>query len=105
MEKVRICDTENLKENIEKLKEMGYKYIVKANDKFLGGSFSPYGKKHVQLIACETSEQKRAIIDTLSKDNTYNYINWERIENYDKIYAYTRGKTYSIRNDYEYCYK
>lgn len=37
MKKETILSNENLMENVKKLQEMGYKYIVKAQDKFLSG--------------------------------------------------------------------
>ena len=104
MEKIRICESENLKENFEKLKKLGYKFIVKANDKWLGGSFNPWNKKHVQLIACKTHEEKNVILNDLYNDKTFNYIDWQYIENYKSIYNYTRNKTYTIRNDWTRCF-
>ena len=105
MEKIEMfCEIGNLKENAEKLKSMGYKYIVKANDTLLGGSFNPWGKKHVQLIACKTTEEREIILKDLENDRYMNYITWNFIDNYKALYNYTRGKTFSIRNDWVRCF-
>lgn len=95
-----ICENDNLKENAIKLEKMGYKYIVKANDTWLGGSFNPWGKKHIHLIACRTIEERNIIMKDLQNDKCMNYITWNYIDNYKALYGYTRGKTFSIRNDW-----
>lgn len=105
MENLYICENGNLKENLQKLIENGYKYIIKANDKFLGGSFNPWGKKHIQLIASKTLEDTRIILEDLENDKTMNYIDWQYIENYKAIYNYTRNKSFTIKNDWTRCFK
>lgn len=91
---------ENLKENLKRLEGMGYKYILKANDKFLTGWGRAENKKHLQLIACVDRVELEEIKNDLEKDPTFNYINWENIKNINNIYNWTRGKTYTIRNDW-----
>lgn len=95
-----ICSQCNLKENLQDLKNMGYKYIVKANDKMLSGANSPYRKSHIQLIACYAEKEKDIVIKDLSKDNTFNYVNWYSIDDYKGIYSATYNKTFCIRNDW-----
>lgn len=91
---------ENLGKNLKKLEDMGYKYILKANDKFLSGWSKAENKKHLQLIACFDRVELEEIKSDLEKDLTFNYINWENIKNVNNIYNWTRGKTYTIRNDW-----
>lgn len=100
MEKIIICENENITENLKKLQEMGYTYIVKAQDKFLSGWGSAMNRKHIQLIACKTSEERRTITDDLEKDNSMGYINWYRIDDKQGIYNTIRNKSYTIRNDW-----
>ena len=50
-----ICESNgDLRANINRLKELGYKYIVKATDKWLSGWSGTIteNRKHIQLIAC-----------------------------------------------------
>lgn len=70
-----ICESDNLKENLKSLKDMGYKYIVKANDIWLGGTYSPYNRKHIQLIACYDVKELNIVLDDIRRDNTFNYVN------------------------------
>ena len=91
---------ENLRKNLKKLEEMGNKYILKANDKFLSGWGRAENKKHLQLIACVDRVELEEIKNDLEKDSTFNYINWENIKNVNNIYNWTRDKTYTIRNDW-----
>ena len=95
------CDiTKTLKE----LKELGYNYIIKANDKV----FSYWGyadnKRHIQLIACKTTEEKDTILHDLYSDKSFNYINWYYIEDIKQIKAISRGKSYTIRNNWTRCF-
>ena len=55
---------------------------------------------HVQLIACRTSEELELIKRDLYNDNTMSYVDWNCIDNYNNIYNWTRGKTFTIRNDW-----
>ena len=101
-----VCRTnENLKENINILKEMGYKYIVKACDKWLSGWGGAENKKHVQLIACKDNKELDAILKDVRNDNTFNYIDWNYISNYSNIYGWTRGKSWTLRNDWSRAFK
>ena len=103
MKKEIIRENENLNKNLKKLEAMGYKYIIKVNDKFLSNFFGGYkgqGKTHIQLIACVDRVELEAIKQDLKNDNTFNYINWDRIENKKAIYNWTYNKTFTIRNDW-----
>lgn len=100
-----IIENDNLKKNIEELKENGYKYIVKAKDKFLGGWGRSGQGGHVQLIACRTSEELELIKNDLHNDNTMSYVDWNYIDNYNNIYNWTRGKSFTIRNDWTRAFK
>lgn len=100
MKKELILSNENLMENVKKLQEMGYTYIVKAQDKFLSGWRCAENKKHIQLIAVEDYEELQAILRDLYSDKTFNYINWCYLSNKDSIRNYARNKSYTIRNDW-----
>ena len=97
---VYICENDNLKENLKRLENMGYKYIVKASDKFLSGWGLSSGKKHIQLIACYDVDERETVLRDLYNDNTLNYINWFYIKDYTSIYNTTYNKTFTIRNDW-----
>lgn len=99
-----ICKNENLTKNVKELQQMGYKYIVKAQDKFLSGWGCANNKKHVQLIACRDMDQLERIKHDLYNDKTMNYVNWCYINDMQTIYNYTRNKTYTIRNDWTRCF-
>ena len=99
MEDKMICDSNNglyLKE----LQDMGYKYIVKCVDKFLSGWGGASGRKHIQLIACKTSEEREKIYRDVLNDDSFNYVNWYYITDKSGIYNAIRGKSYTIRNDW-----
>ena len=100
MKKEIILSNENLIENVNKLKEMGYTYIVKAQDKFLSGWGYAENKKHIQLIAVEDYEELQAILRDLYNDNTMIYVNWCYLSNKDSIRNYARNKSFTIRNDW-----
>lgn len=100
MEYKYICKNENLKENLQELKDMGYQYVVKAQDKFLSGWGLSRGRKHIQLIACYNTYEKEIVLSDLYSDNSMNYINWYRIDDYKGIYNATYNKTFTIRNDW-----
>lgn len=55
---LRNCD---ITKTLKALKEQGYNYIIKANDKFLSNWGYTTNKKHIQLIACKTIEEKDTI--------------------------------------------
>lgn len=97
---MRIVENENLIENVRKLKELGYTYIAKAQDKFLSGWGYADNKKHIQLIACEDYEELQAVLRDLYNDKTMSYVNWCYLSNEDSIRNFTRGKSYTIRNDW-----
>lgn len=99
-----IIENENLTKNVKELQEMGYKYIVKAQDKFLSGWGYSTDKKHVQLIACRDMDQLEKIKHDLYNDKTMSYINWCYINDMQTIYNYTRNKTFTIRNDWTRCF-
>lgn len=101
MEKiVYICENDNLKENLKRLENMGYKYIVKVNDTLLSGWGLSHGKKHIQLIACYDEKERQLVYKDLKHDDTLNYINWYYINDYKGIYSATYNKTFTIRNDW-----
>ena len=98
-----ICETNgDLRTAINKLKDLGYKYIVKATDKML--SYCRYtiteNRKHIELIACYDDKELDAILRDVKGDKTLNYIDWNYIDNYNSIYAWTRRKSYTVRNDW-----
>ena len=99
-----IRENENLTKNVKELQQMGYTYIVKAQDKFLSGWGRATNKKHVQLIACRDIKQLNTILLDLDNDNTMGYVNWCYINDIQTIYNYTRGKSFTIRNDWTRCF-
>lgn len=106
MKKEYVCvSNENLKATVSKLKDMGYKYIVKACDKWLSGWGGAENKKHVQLIACYDNSELNAILRDVKNDNSFNYVDWNYISNYSSIYGWTRGKSFTIRNDWTRAFK
>ena len=81
-----ICESNgDLRANINRLKELGYKYIVKATDKWL----SNYDNYELDKILAD-----------VNGDNSFNYVDWNYINNYSNIYGWTRGKSYTVRNDW-----
>lgn len=106
MKKEYVCvNNADLKKTVNKLKEMGYKYIVKATDKWLSGWGGAENKKHVQLIACYDNKELDAILKDVRNDNTFNYIDWNYMSNYSSIYGWTRGKSWTLRNDWTRAFK
>ena len=96
-----ICENNgDLRATIKKLQDLGYKYIVKATDKYLSGWGGAENKKHIQLIACYDSYELDKILQDVKNDKTFNYVDWNYISNYNNIYAWTRGKSYTVRNDW-----
>ena len=89
---------------LKELKELGYNYIIKANDKFLSDWGYANNKKHIQLIACKTIEEKDTILHDLYTDKSFNYINWYYIDDIKQIKAIARNKSYTIRNDWTRCF-
>lgn len=92
------------KKDIEEIKKLGYKYIIKAKDKFLSGWGNSANKTHVQIILCRTSEERETILRDLENDKTFNYITWNYLE-YKNVYNYIYKKSYTIRNDWTRAFK
>ena len=90
----------NIDKTLKELKELGYNYIIKANDKALSDWGKATNKKHIQLIACKTIEEKDTILHDLYSDKSFNYINWYYIDDIKQIKAIARNKSYTIRNDW-----
>lgn len=105
MEKLYICEHDNLNENLKILQENGYKYIVKGCDKFLSGWGGASGTKHIQLIACRDRYELETIKNDLYNDNSFNYINWYYITDKKDIYQAVYNKSFTIRNDWTRCFK
>lgn len=94
----------NIETTLKELKELGYNYIIKATDKTLSYWGLASNKKHIQLIACKTIEEKDIILHDLYSDKGFNYINWYYIEDIREIKAIARNKSYTIRNDWTRCF-
>lgn len=86
--------------HLKELETAGYKYIVKACDKLLSGWGNATNKKHIQLIACKTEEERYKIYKDLISDKSFNYVNWYSITDKKNIYNIIRNKSYTIRNDW-----
>lgn len=99
--KLYVCESNgNLRKNIELLKENGYTYIIKCVDKRLSGWGGATGKKHIQLIACKDASELTAVLSDVENDKSFNYVDWNYIQNYKSIYNWTKNKSYTIRNDW-----
>ena len=92
------------KKDIEDLKKLGYKYIIKAKDNFLSGWGNSANKTHIQLILCKTSKELELIIEDLKSDKSFSYVTWDLLE-YKNIYNYTYKKTFTIRNEWPRAFK
>jgi hypothetical protein len=95
---------ENIGYHLNDLIFNGYKYIIKAQDKFLTGWGNAQNTKHIQLIACKTPQERETILQDLYNDNTFNYVNWYPIHDRKSIYNTIRNKSYTIRNDWTRCF-
>lgn len=95
-----ICENDFASDILDIFKNAGYKYIVKVQDNFLSGWGLSSGKKHIQLIACINSEEVQVIRQDIENDETLSYFNYWRISDKKNILQATRGKSYSIRNDW-----
>lgn len=104
MENKTIIAHDNIGFYMNYLKMNGYRYILKAQDKFLSGWGMTGGKKHIHLIACKTQDERETIYQDLLNDKTFNYINWYNIHEDNKILNTIRNKTYTIRNDWTRCF-
>ena len=105
MENKAICEHNvDITKTLKELKEQGYNYIIKANDKFLSNWGYATNEKHIQLIACKTVEEKHTILHDLDMDKNFNYINWYCIDDIKQIKAISRGKSYTIRNNWTRCF-
>lgn len=103
MKKYKIVTNENLKDNLNTLKNMGYDRIIKAKDNFLTGWGYGSNNGHLQLIACNKRDMYE-IIDDLKNDGYMTCINWYIIDDFKNISATTRGKTFTLRNDWVNCF-
>ena len=99
-----ICENENIGYYINELITNNYQYIIKAQDKLLSGWGCSQYKKHIQLIACKTPQERETILQDLYNDKTMNYVNWYPIHDRKSIYNTIRNKTYTIRNDWTRCF-
>lgn len=99
-----IIENENIGYYLNELIFNGYKYIIKAQDKIFSGWGKAEGKKHIQLIACKTEEEKDIILKDLYSDKCMNYVNWYLITDRKSIFNTIRNKTYTIRNDWTRCF-
>ena len=105
LENKRICINNcDITKILKELKELGYNYIIKANDKFLSDWGLATDKTHIQLIACKTIEEKDTILHDLYNDKFFSYINWYYIDDIKQIKAIARNKSYTIRNDWTRCF-
>lgn len=94
----------NIDKTLKELKELGYNYIIKANDKFLSYWGKATDKRHIQLIACKTTKEKDTILHDLYNDNMFNYIKCYSIDNIKQIKSVAKNKSYTIRNDWTRCF-
>ena len=104
LELKRFSENSNIGYWLNYLRMNGYKYIIKATDKFLSGWGNANNKKHVQLIACKTSGELTIILRDLYDDNSFNYVKWCDIYNHNTIMNFIRNKSYTIRNDWTRCF-
>ena len=100
-----IYTKEDLTKNLKLANDLGYRYVIKAQDKFLTGLDLSENKKHLQLILCKTPEERDLILKDLYNDKTFNYVNWYYINDLQGIYNTTRGKSWTLRNDWTRAFK
>lgn len=106
MEKLYICKSNvNLNEYLKILKENGYKYLVKGQDKTFSGWGGADGTKHIQLIACRDIMERETIYRDLQNDNSFVYVTWYKIDDKKGIYSAVYNKSFTIRNDWTRCFK
>ena len=83
----------------------GYRYIIKAKDKFLSGWGEAGNKSHIQLIAAKDEDEKSKILHDVNKDKSFQYVNWYMIpQENDKIIKLSYKYSYTIRNDWTRCF-
>ncbi len=100
-----IIKNDNLGYYLNQLNMEGYRYIIKAKDKFLSGWGNSTGKSHIQLIACRNEIELNTILNDVKNDDAFNYVNWYRIPNEnDKIIKLSYKYSYTIRNDWTRCF-
>ena len=100
-----IYTNEDLTKNLKLANDLGYKFVIKAQDKFLSFWGLSENKKHLQLILCKTPEERDLILKDLYNDKTFIYVNWYYINNLQGIYNTTRGKSWTLRNDWTRAFK
>lgn len=87
------------KKDIEDIKKLGYKYIIKAKDNFLSGWGNSVNKTHVQIILCRTRKELDLILRDLKNDKSFSCVNWHYLE-YKNVYNFIYNKSFTIRNDW-----
>lgn len=85
------------KQDIDNFKKLGYKYFVKAKDKFLSGWGVAEHKTHMQIVICKTMEDVNKMINYFDNDNYYNYVNFNYLD-YKSIYRCIYNKSFTLRN-------
>lgn len=96
-----IIKNDNLGYYINQLSMEGYRYIIKAKDKFLSGWGCAGNRSHIQLIAARNEEEKSKILHDLYQDHSFNYVNWYFIpDETDKLIKLSYKYSYTIRNDW-----
>ena len=103
--KKTIVENDNLGYWLNSLTMDGYRYIIKAKDKFLSGWGKAENKPHIQLIACKNEEEKSTILKDLYKDSNFQYVTYFIIpkEN-SKVIKLGYKYSYTIRNDWTRCF-
>lgn len=100
-----IIENDKLGYYLNELSMNGYRYIIKAKDKFLSGWGSAGSKSHIQLIAARDEEEKSKILQDLYKDPSFNYVTYFVIPNEnDKLIKLSYKYSYTIRNDWTRCF-
>lgn len=99
------AENDNLGYWLNSLSMEGYRYIIKAKDKFLSGWGKAENKSHIQLIACKNEIELNTILNDVRNDDSFNYVNWYRIpQENDKIIKLSYRYSYTIRNDWTRCF-
>lgn len=89
-----------IKEEIEEYKNLGYKFFVKANDKFMTGWGLAKDKNHIQIVLCKNMDDVNKMMNYFKNDSSYNYVNFGYLD-YKTLYNCTYNKSFSIRNHWE----
>ena len=86
------------KQFIEDLRKE-YKYFIRTNDNFLSNWDMLKIKKHLQIILCKDKQEVYKILERLTNDKSFSYVNWNLLD-YKTLCRTIKNKSFSLRNDF-----